>query len=194
LQRDLPYLLPRSFTASGNLAFILVFGGLSHLEICTVLEDRLVRSEQVLPRVATGEMKEGGGYEKLAGVHKVAVGLTQGPKSWPASIKAVEEFLAGYDQDFNFSVSLYTQAEVTKEEYDSVVSDFLATVRGAGFRKANLIRPGKGTEVLAREVASRKIVDFVVIQLGDRYWTGVTCYIPDTEQFHTRSNERPRPC
>jgi len=190
-RRTLPYLLPRSLTASGNLAFILAFGGLSYLEICTVLEDRLIRSEQVLPGVALGEMKEGGGYEKLAGIHKVAVGLTQGPKSWPASIKAVEEFLGGYDQGFNFSVSLYTQAEATKEEYDSVVSDFLAIVRGAGFRKANLIRPGKGTEVLAREVGSRKIVDFVVIQLGERYWVGVTSYIQDAEQFHTRSNERP---
>ncbi len=187
----MPYLLPRTLTASGNLAFILAFGVLSYLEICTVLEDRLLKSEQVLPGVALGEIKEPGGYEKLAGIHKVATGLTQGPKEWSTSIRAVDEFLRGYGQDFNFSVSLYTQAEVTKEDYESVTSDFLATVRSAGFRKANLVRPGNGTEVLAREVVSRKIIDFVVIQVGDRYWTGVTCYVPDIEQFHVRSNERP---
>lgn len=187
----MPYLLPRSLTASGNLAFILAFGDLSYLEICAVLENRLVKSERVLPSVALGEIKEGGGYEKLAGIHKVAVGLTQGPKSWSASMKAVDEFLRGYDQDFSFSVSLYTPVEVSKEDYESVVSDFLATIRGAGFRKANLVRPGNGTEVLAREVVSRKIVDFVVIQLEDHFWTGVSSFVPDVQQFHGRSNERP---
>lgn len=187
----MPFLLPRSATATRNLAFVLAFGDLSYLEICTALGDRITKSERVLPGVALAELKETGGYEKLAGVHKVAVALTPRPASWPSSIAAVEEFLKGYDQDFNFSISLYSQDQVTKEDYESVISDFLQTIRGAGFRKANLVRPRDGTEVLAREIVSRKIVDFVLIRSGAGFWTGVTSYIPDTQQFQLRSNERP---
>jgi tRNA G10 N-methylase Trm11 len=178
-------------TATGNLAFVLAFGDLSYLEICTVLEDTIVTSQKVSDVIAFAQLKETGGYEKLTGVHKVALALTPRPTSWSASIKAVEDFLGGYDQDFNFSVSFYSQVEVTKEDYEVVISDFLKTIRAAGFRKANLIRPRGGTEMLAKEILSRKIVDFVLVQSRENFWTGVTCYIPDIQQFQLRSNERP---
>lgn len=184
------YLLPRSLTASGNIALILAFGDLSYLEICATMEERLSRSEHVLPGVAFAETKQAGGYEKLAGVHKVAVALTAKPSGWTASMNGVREFLKAYDKDFNFSVSLYSDSPVTKEEYESTIADFLAEVREAGFRKANLIRPGNGTELLARDVVARKIIDFVVVLRG-HYWTGVTSYVPNVQQFQLRSNERP---
>lgn len=188
----MPYLLPRSLTKTKSLAFILAFGDLSYLEICTVLDDRLVKSKQPWAQVALAEMKdENGGYEKLAGVHKVVVPVTLQPKSWLASIKELEAFLSEFDDSFNFSVSLYAPEGASDAEYEHIASTLLATVRKAGFRKANLIRPRNGTEVLTKEIVSRKIIDFVVIRLGEDYWVGVTSYIPDTQQFQLRSNERP---
>ncbi|MGD0637242.1 MAG: DNA methyltransferase, partial [Nitrososphaerales archaeon] len=38
---------------------------------------------------------------------------------------------------------------------------------------------------------ARKIVDFVVLRLGEKYWLGATLYVPDSQQFQVRSNERP---
>ena len=73
----------------------------------------------------------------------------------------------------------------------------MSLVRKAGFRKANLVRArGGGTEVHAREIASRKILDFIVLRaeeggVGGGYWIGVTAYVPDADEFRTRSNERP---
>ena len=31
----------------------------------------------------------------------------------------------------------------------------------------------------------------MIVRLGDRFWVGVTSYIPETQQFQLRSNERP---
>lgn len=188
----MPYLLPRSLTKTKSLAFILAFGDLSYLEICTVLENRLISSRQPWDQVALVELKDdNGGYEKLAGVHKVAVPVTLQPKSWLASIKELEAFLSEFDDSFNFSVSLYSPDGANDSEYEQVASTLLATVRRAGFRKANLIRPRNGTEVLTKEIVSRKIIDFIVIRLGEDFWVGVTSYIPETQQFQLRSNERP---
>ncbi len=67
----------------------------------------------------------------------------------------------------------------------------LATVRQAGFRKANMVRPRNGTELLGHDVASREVIDIVMIKLGGLYWVGATSFVPDTEQFQLRSNKRP---
>jgi len=188
----MPYLLPRSLTKTKSLGFVLAFGDLSYLEICTVLDERLLKSEQPWSQIAIVEMKDDkGGYEKLAGVHKVVVPVTLQPKSWLASIKELEAFLDEFDDSFNFSVSLYAPQGASDAEYEHIASTLLATIRKAGFRKANLIRPRNGTEVLTQEIVSRKIIDFVVIRLGEDYWVGVTSFIPETQQFQLRSNDRP---
>jgi len=177
----LPFLLPRSLTKSRDLAFVLAYGDLSHLEICTVLGERIEKQERPLTGIAFATMKDDkGGYEKLAGIHKVAIPISE-----------LREFLSQLDESFNFSVSLYGSGQATKEEYEDAVSGILATVRDSGFRKANIVRPGSGTEVMAKEVASRQIIDFVLIDENERRWLGVTVFAPDAEQFVQRSNERP---
>ena len=176
----MPYLLPRSLTRSRTLAFILAFGDLSHLEICAVLGGHLLKSERPSPEVSLVELKdEEVGYEKLAGVHKVVV-----------PIPNLEDFLGILDDNFNFSVSLYGD-EQSKEGYEDAISVVLDAVREAGRRKANLVRPRNGTEVLTKEIVSREIIDFILLRRGEKSWIGVTCFIPDTQQFQQRSNERP---
>jgi tRNA G10 N-methylase Trm11 len=188
----LPYLLPRALTEKRGLAFVLAFGDLSYLEACTKLGERLEKIEQPWSEIALAEMKgEKGGYEKLVGTHKVAVAITSKTKSWPKLAGEVEDFLGGLHDDFNFSVSLYGSDGTDEQEHESLASAILATVRKAGFRKANMIRPRNGSEVLTKEIVSRKIIDFVFLRLQGGYWVGVTAYIPDTEQFRLRSNERP---
>jgi hypothetical protein len=101
LRARMPYLLPRSLTKTKSLGFVLAFGDLSYLEICTVLDERLLKSEQPWSQIAIVEMKDDkGGYEKLAGVHKVVVPVTLQPKSWLASIKELEAFLDEFDDSF----------------------------------------------------------------------------------------------
>ncbi len=132
-----------------------------------------------------------GGYENLAGVHKVAAAITQKPRARLDDLEELDDFLGGFDDGFNFSVSLYSPEGTGESEYEEVLSALLSAVREAGFRKANLVRPRSGTEVLTREIASRKIIDFVVLRLGEKYWLGATFYVPDSQQFQVRSNERP---
>jgi tRNA G10 N-methylase Trm11 len=188
----MPYVLPRFATSGKKLAFILAFGDLSYLELCAVLGPRISKSRQPWSDIALVELSdEKGGFEKLAGMHKVAVSITDEPLSWDDSIQELEQYLREFDDDFNFSVSLYSPEEAGKQEYEEALSTVLSVVRASGFRKANMIRPRNGTEVLTREIMSRKIVDIIAIKLGDYYWLGATSFIPDTEQFQIRSNERP---
>jgi len=67
----------------------------------------------------------------------------------------------------------------------------LSIVREAGYRRANLVRSRRGTEIQTKEIMSRNVIDFVVLTVRGQYQIGVTAYIPETAQFRTRSNERP---
>jgi tRNA G10 N-methylase Trm11 len=188
----LPYLLPHFSTINKKLILILAFGNLSYLEMYTVLGGRLSSSDQLWEDVAMVELRDTkGGYENLAGVHKVAVAITPNPRARLDDIEELDDFLGGLDDGFNFSISLYSPGGTAEAEYEEVLSTLLSVVREAGFRKANLVRPRNGTEVLTREIASRKIIDFIVLRVGEKYLLGATFYVPDARQFQVRSNERP---
>lgn len=187
----MPYVLPRFVTSKDKLAFILAFGDLSYLEVCSVLRENVVNSRRPWTDIAFVELRKGGGFEKLAGMHKVAVAITDEPAVLDEALEKLGKFLRDFDEDFNFSLSLYTPDGAGDGEYEELLSTVLSCVRDAGFRKANMVRPRNGTEVLTREISSRKIVDIVAIRMGGSYWLGATSFIPDTEQFKVRSNERP---
>jgi tRNA G10 N-methylase Trm11 len=188
----LPHLLPQSASTSAQLALILAFGDLSYLEARAVLGERLSSSERLWEDVATIELKGGrGGYERLAGVHKVAVSITPSTRARLDDIEELDVFLGGFDDGFNFSVSVYSPETTGDEEYEDILATLLTAVRDAGFRKANLVRPRNGTEVLSREIASRGIIDFVVLRIAGRFWLGATTFVPDVREFQKRSNERP---
>jgi tRNA G10 N-methylase Trm11 len=188
----LPYLLPRASGISNKLLLILAYGDLSYLEACTMLGDRLSSSKRLWEDVASMELKDNrGGFENLAGVHKVAVPITPSTRKRLDDIEELDDFLQGFDDGFSFSVSLYSPDGAGEVEYEEVLSTVLEAVRGAGLRKANLVRPRTGTEVLAREVASRKLIDIVVLRIEGRYLLGATSFVPDVGKFQLRSNERP---
>jgi len=191
----LPYLLPRALAVGndGKLIMILAFGDLSYLEACTVLGDRLSEPRHLWDDVALVGLKGGrGGYEGLAGVHKVAVAITPKPRARLDDSEELKDFLGGLEDGSNFSVSAYSPDGTGEAEYEELLSTLLSAAREAGLRKANLVRPRSGTEVLTREIASRKIVDLVVLRMEDgKLMLGATSYIPDAQQFQTRSNERP---
>lgn len=173
-------------------ALILAFGDLSYLEACTVLGERLSSAKRLWEDVAIIELEGGrGGYENLAGIHKVAVSITPSTRARLDDIEELDDFLGGFDDGFNFSVSVYSPETTGDEEYEDILATLLTAVRDAGFRKANLVRPRSGTEVLSREIASRDIIDFVVLRIGGRFWLGATTFVPDVQQFQRRSNERP---
>jgi tRNA G10 N-methylase Trm11 len=189
----LPYLLPRTLTTKkqNNLVFIFAFGDLSYLEVCTVLADRLLAVRKLSEDMAMAELKDGkGAYENLAGVHKVGVPIA----SFGPGLDENEDFMSflqGFDDGFNFSASLYPPGTGGPDEYEFVSSALLSMIRKAGFRKAHLVRPKNGTEVHARDIASRKIFDFIVLRRDEGYWVGMTAFVPDADQFTARSNERP---
>lgn len=188
----MPYLIPPLAADQKKMAMILAFGDLSHLELCTALDGELRSVRRVYDDVTMIELKEKTTrYEHLAGVHKIALPLTT--KFRPALNPTPElmEFLEGQGDRFNFSISVNSPEGIGDEEYEEISSTILSAVRDAGFRKANLVRPRTGTEVYARDILSRKILDFIVIKVDGHYWIGITAFVPDVTSFHTRSNERP---
>lgn len=188
----MPYVLPRSATPKNDLVFILAFGDLSYLELSSLYGHQASDLRRPWEDIAFGNFAERpGSLERLAGVHKVATAITNGPAAWAEAADRLETFLESFDSDFNFSVSLYTPDPPEKQEYEELLSAVLSSVRDAGFRKANLVRARDGTEVPGRDVISRNLLDFVVIRLGEEYWVGATSFVPDTEEFLVRSKERP---
>jgi tRNA G10 N-methylase Trm11 len=187
----LPYLVSRS-VINTKLILILAFGDLSHLEACTMFGDELLDARRLSEDVLTVELKTPKKvYENLAGVHKVAVPITSMVDSPLEGSAEIDSFLEGVDDDFSFSVSYYSSQGIEESEYESMVSTMLSIVRGAGFRKANLVRARGGSEVHGRDLLSRKITDFVILRVENRYSIGVTAYVPNATEFRARSNERP---
>jgi tRNA G10 N-methylase Trm11 len=191
-KRLLPYLIPRPTVDQKKMTMILAFGDLSHLELCTVLDDELRNARKIYEDVTMIELKEKTTrYERLAGVHKIAIPLTTKFRSTLSATPELVEFLEGLDDRFNFSVSVYSPEGIGEEEYEQACSMILSAVRDAGFRKANLVRPKGGSEVYAKDILSRKILDFIIIKVNGHYWVGITTFVPDVAPFHARSNERP---
>ena len=133
-------------------------------------------------------------FDRLAGIHKVAIEIDEYPLATGlegGKNENLVSFLRGFDDGFNFSVSVY--GDVTKnEELDhySLSSALLSIIRGVGLRKANLIR-GNNAELYAKDVLSRNALDFVIFPKGGKLTLGVTAYIPEVTEFRKRSNERP---
>lgn len=187
----MPYLIPRS-TIGTELILILAFGDLSYLETCSVLADSLQDMVRVGEDVLTVEVKSAkSGYENLAGTHKVAIPITSMVDSLEDANAEITSFLEGVDDGFNFSVSYYSSQGIEESEYELMVATMLSIVRGAGFRKANLVRSRGGAEIHAKEILSRNLTDFIILRVGNQYRIGVTAYVPNVVEFRARSNERP---
>jgi tRNA G10 N-methylase Trm11 len=189
----MPYLISPSAIGT-KLILVLAFGDLSHLEACTIFADQLSDARRLTEDILAVDLRTTNTkFEGLAGVHKVAIPITPSVESPEDAQGQIEEFLKNLNDNFSFSVSYYSSSsqKPDKSEYEVVVSTILEIIRGARFRKANLIRSRDGTEVHAKEIAARKIIDFVILRMDNLYQVGVTIYVPDTAQFRVRSNERP---
>lgn len=125
------------------------------------------------------------GYAQLAGVHKVALPLPR--LDSPDFLEAI----TFPESNFNFSLSLYCFKGDREAEYEELAADLVATLREAGHKKANLVRPRSGQELFSERVAARSAMDFVAFPMGAAMQWGVTVYTPDTEAFKERSTQRP---
>ncbi len=189
----MPYLLPQSFSDTRSLILVLAFGDLSHLEACTVLSDEIVEVKVVCNRLSILKIsRQSKKIQRLAGIHKVAVPHGASFSEEAAAFRdEITRIFEASEKKLNFSVSLYCSRVQDPEEYDSVVSTLLQIVREAGFRKANLLRPHSGTEMLAKDVLTRNVLDIVVFPAKQGYWTGTTTFIPDFEAMRSRATSRP---
>jgi tRNA G10 N-methylase Trm11 len=182
----LPFLVPPASIDTDELILVLAFGAPSLLEAQCVLGDHAKLSLHC-DEIATVKFqgKPFKAYGELAGVHKIALPLP--------SIDSIDfvDSITFSDRNFNFALSLYCSRGDPEAEYDSLSEELLYTIRGAGHRKANLLRSRSGPELYSQRVLSRSAMDFVAFPLGAVFQWGITVYIPEIEEFRARSTERP---
>ncbi|MDG6910705.1 MAG: hypothetical protein JRN08_10090 [Nitrososphaerota archaeon] len=188
----MPYLLPRN-RASTSLILVGSFGRLSYLEACSVLGPWLksctVPCEGIIAVELSGHQPVR--LQRLSGVYKIAIRLGAFSDEAELAGKLRETFDEAYSHA-NFSVSLYGSPV---DEYSGVASTVLGALRRAGLKKANMLRPDRGSELRAEQILSRNAVDLVVFGGGgeEGYQAGATWYVPDAKEMRLRTKERPVP-
>jgi tRNA G10 N-methylase Trm11 len=182
----LPFLVPPESIDSQSLILVLAFGEPSLLEAQCVFGDS-AKVTMGCEDVAVADLAAGRrfrGYTQLTGVHKVALPLP------PIGSRDFVDAITFPEKNFNFSLSLYCN-DRDRAEYEELSQQLLSTLRDAGQKKANLVRPRSGPELRSARVVSRSAMDFVAFRLGAALQWGVTVYVPEVEGFKERSGERP---
>jgi tRNA G10 N-methylase Trm11 len=179
-------LVPPESIDSESLILVLAFGTPSLLEAQCVFGD-MAKVSMHCEDIAVADLKSGRfkWYTELAGVHKIALPLPS------VDSPDFADAITFPERNFNFSLSLYCTQGDQEAEYEELSEELLSTIREAGLKKANLIRPRSGPELYSERVVSRSAMDFVVFPVGATSQWGVTVYVPETEGFKERSTERP---
>jgi len=187
----MPFILPRRFAESDEVALVLAFGRLSVLEACSVLEGSVLSAEAPCERVSVLKVRRPvqERLPELAGVHKVAplMALFDGTSAGVGSL--VGKVTEHLHDKVTLSVSGY---DIGEDDYETIVRALLDEVKRAGFNKAHLLRPNNG-ELLAEEVQSRSALDIVAFPYHGSIGLGPTVWIPDSASMRERGTQKPTP-
>jgi tRNA G10 N-methylase Trm11 len=187
----MPFILPRHFIDSDEVALVLAFGRLSVLEACSVLKGSVLRAEAPCERVSVLKVRQPGSdrLTELAGVHKVAPLMAVSDGSSTGVGKLVENVTKHLHDKVTLSVSGY---DVGEDDYETIVRSLLDKVKGAGFNKAHLLRPNNN-ELFAEQVLSRSAFDVVAFPYHGGIGLGPTAWVPDFASMRERGTQKPTP-
>ncbi|MGD0477242.1 MAG: DNA methyltransferase [Nitrososphaerales archaeon] len=187
----MPFILPRRFIDSDEVALVLAFGRLSVLEACSVLEGSVLRAEAPCERVSILKVRPPGQdrVTELAGVHKVVPLMAVSGGSSTGVGKLVEKVAEHLHDKVTLSVSGY---DIGEDDYETIVRSLLDEVKEAGFNKAHLLRPNNN-ELLADQVLSRSALDVVAFPYHGGIGLGPTAWVPDSASMRERGTQKPRP-
>jgi precorrin-6B methylase 2 len=187
----MPFLLPQSLLDTDRIAFVLAYGKLSVLEVCTVLGRSVQRAESPNERVAVLHVDhpDKSRITELAGIHKCAPLVAQ-PGSVSGGISDLIGLMEAHLEDkSNLSLSSYGLAE---DEHEALVRSLLDGARAAGLRKIRLLRP-KGTELFSEDIVSREAFDVVAFRYHDGFALCPTTWVPDSASMRQRGTRKPAP-
>jgi SAM-dependent methyltransferase len=172
------------------VAFVLAFGALSNLEVCSLNRAGVSRLEAPTDRISVATV----GHptltwvQRLAGIHKAAPVL--GTMEAGAEPNEFVDIMAKqFDQIDTLSVSSYGIADGDHEE---LVRALLDGFRERGFRKTHLLRP-RGNELRADDVLSRGSLDIIAFPYHGLIALAPTSWVPDTKPFRRRGIRKPEP-
>jgi tRNA G10 N-methylase Trm11 len=182
---------------ANKLIMVTAFGELSRLELACLLGDKMVGMNQVCGNLALVDLRirDSRTITRLAGLFKVGTPLgrivaDEGKFRFDMS----PTDLLDEKSKINFCLSLYCiDKPTTAQIYEKLTSSLLSDIRRLGFKKANLIRPGRDTEITSSDILRRKLIDFLSYPTEDGYVIGITEYVPDFAGIHERSTLRPVP-
>jgi len=187
----MPFILPRRFIDSEEVALVLAFGRLSVLEACSVLEGSVLRAEAPCDRISVLKVRRPGSERlpELAGVHKVAPLMAVSDGASTGVVKLVEKVTERLHDKVTLSVSGY---DVDEDDYERIVRALLDEVKRAGFNKAHLLRPNNN-ELLAEQVQLRSVLDVVAFPYHGGIGLGPTAWVPDSASMRERGTQKPTP-
>jgi precorrin-6B methylase 2 len=187
----MPFVLPPSSVESEDLCFVLAFGKLSVLEVCTVLGRSVQRAESPSDRVSVLKVSNviPDRLAELSGVHKCAP-LTTKVESASGDLGPLVTMMTSFLEDkANISLSGY---DVDEDDYEDLVRSILDGLRGSGLKKVRLLRP-KGNELLSEAVLSREAFDVIAFPYHGGYGLGPTAWVPDSASMRQRGTRKPTP-
>ena len=187
----MPFILPRRFIDSDEVALVLAFGRLSVLEACSVLEGSVLRAEAPCERISVLKVRQPcpGRVTELAGVHKVAPLMAISDGSSTGVGMLVEKVTEQLHDKATLSVSSYGIGE---DDYDTIVRSLLDEVKTADFNKVHLIRPDND-ELFAEHVLSRSALDIIAFPYHGGIGLGPTAWVPDSTSMRERGTQKPTP-
>lgn len=187
----MPFLLPRAIWASDRIALVLAFGGLSNLEVCSLMGGEISKLETPCDRVSVVTVKRSAAslVPSLAGVHKAAPLIETIDEKHTEPSLLVEAIAEHLDAVPTLSVSGY---DIGEDDYEILVRTVLDEFRSRGFKKTHLLRP-KGNELMAGDVLSRKALDVIAFPYRGAHGLGLTSWVPDLTPLRERGTQKPAP-
>jgi len=187
----MPFILPRSFLETDDIALVLAFGRLSVLEACSVLGSPVKRAEAPTERVSVLHVDHlpSDSINELSGIHKCAP-LTARLDSTTSDLSGLIDLMTSHLEDkSNVSLSGY---DVNEDDYEDLVRSMLDGLREAGLKKVRLLRP-KGNELHSEQVLAREAFDVIAFPFHGGFAFGPTAWVPDSASMRQRGTLKPVP-
>jgi tRNA G10 N-methylase Trm11 len=173
-----------------SLIFVSAYGELSIIEVRSILKENISKIEKICDSTYEIQLSNPSPKElkQISSCHKIGCIIYRNQDKI-FSDKLVEEL--EYSKKKNFSISLYCSGD-PERKYRMLTEGLLDFCRHNHIRKLRLIRPSRGHEMRAEDIASREIFDLMFVERGPETIVGFVTHVHDFRDFHYRIAKRPQ--
>lgn len=161
--------------------FVLSFGDLSILEICSVLDYTLKEIKKMCDRIAVARIIAEIKRKNIYGIHKAAYPVFPLEKKQVLGEVLNKINLAMEDK---MRVSLSAYCGIDERIHDSVLSEIISSIKEYGYTHIKYVR---SKEAKSDFVMRKRVMDFVAYQDSGQVYLAPTRFIPDRSYIEEHS-------